>query len=72
MVKISIYTKICKKLKIQSLVTDTKGNGEARTVLPIKATVLTQTKGKRKDGVHSTANEGDHAHLGFSREEKSR
>ena len=55
-----------KKLNIQTLVTDRKRSGEARAVLPLKATALTQTASKRKGGLHSTANEGDRAHQGSS------
>ena len=35
--------RLTKKLKIQTLVTDRKRSGEARAVLPLKATALTQT-----------------------------
>ena len=55
-----------KKLQIQTLVTDRRKSGEARAVLPLKATALTQTASKRKGGLHSPVNEGDRAHQGFS------
>ena len=60
-------TDLPKKVSIQTLVTDRRRSGEARAVLPLKATALTQTASKRKGGLHSTVNEGDRAHQGSSR-----